>query len=108
MAGADGGVFAFGRAGFYGSMGGHVLNQPIVGMAGTPDGRGYWLVARDGGVFAFGDAAFYGSMGGHSSMLPLSGWLRLEMGVATGWSRETGECLPSATPSSTAQWVGSP
>ena len=27
------------------------LNQPVVGMAATPDGKGYWLVASDGGVF---------------------------------------------------------
>ena len=39
------------------------LNQPIVGMAPTPSGNGYWLVARDGGVFCFGDAKFYGSTG---------------------------------------------
>ena len=35
------------------------LNKPIVGMAATPDGDGYWLVASDGGVFAFGDAGFF-------------------------------------------------
>ena len=28
---------------FYGSMGGQPLNQPIVGMAAMPDGKGYWL-----------------------------------------------------------------
>ena len=28
----DGGVFAFGDAAFYGSMGGHHLNAPVVGM----------------------------------------------------------------------------
>jgi hypothetical protein len=39
------------------------LNQPVVGMAATPDGRGYWLVAADGGVFTFGDARFDGSTG---------------------------------------------
>ncbi|MDP9403683.1 MAG: hypothetical protein M3P85_10200, partial [Actinomycetota bacterium] len=39
------------------------LNQPIVGMAATPSGRGYWLVGADGGVFAFGDAVFAGSTG---------------------------------------------
>ena len=33
------------------------LNQPIVGMAPTPTGKGYWLVASDGGIFTFGDAA---------------------------------------------------
>ena len=37
---------------FYGSMGGRRLDAPIVGMASTPDGRGYWLVASDGGIFA--------------------------------------------------------
>ena len=58
---ADGGIFTFGDAGFYGSLGDTVLNQPIVGMAATPDGHGYWLVAADGGIFTFGDAGFYGS-----------------------------------------------
>ncbi len=70
---ADGGVFSFGDAGFYGSMGGKPLAQPIVGMSATPDGKGYWLVARDGGVFAFGDAGFYGSMGGHPLNQPIVG-----------------------------------
>ncbi len=70
---SDGGVFAFGDAQFYGSMGGQVLNTPIVGMAATPDGKGYWLVASDGGVFAFGDARFYGSMGSRHLDAPVSG-----------------------------------
>ena len=61
---ADGGVFAFGDAGFYGSIGGQHLTAAVVGAASTPDGHGYWEVAADGGVFAFGDAAFYGSIGG--------------------------------------------
>ena len=61
---ADGGVFSFGDAGFHGSMGGKPLDRPVVGMAATSDGHGYWLVAADGGVFSFGDAGFYGSMGG--------------------------------------------
>ncbi|MDA8355334.1 MAG: hypothetical protein M0Z95_03320 [Actinomycetota bacterium] len=30
---SDGGIFAFGDAQFYGSMGGHPLNEPIVGLA---------------------------------------------------------------------------
>jgi len=61
---SDGGVFAFGDAGFRGSMGGQSLNAVVVGIARTPDGLGYWLAASDGGVFAFGDATFGGSMAG--------------------------------------------
>ena len=58
------GIFAFGDATFDGSMGGTRLNAPIVGIAATVDGGGYWEVASDGGIFAFGDAIFNGSMGG--------------------------------------------
>jgi hypothetical protein len=66
LAAADGGVFTFGGAGFFGSVPGLLqpgvrLNAPVVGMASTPTLQGYWLVAADGGVFAFGDAQFYGS-----------------------------------------------
>ncbi len=61
---SDGGIFAFGDAQFYGSMGGQRLNAAVVGIAPTPSGHGYWETASDGGVFAFGDAEFYGSMGG--------------------------------------------
>jgi hypothetical protein len=63
MVAADGGIFNFGSP-FYGSMGGTHLNQPMVGMASTPDGGGYWMDASDGGIFSFGDASFHGSMGG--------------------------------------------
>ncbi|WP_276942598.1 hypothetical protein [Ferrimicrobium acidiphilum] len=67
---ADGGVFNFGSAAFHGSSytigltglsGSHPLASPVVGIAPTPDGKGYWLVAADGGVFNFGDAGFYGN-----------------------------------------------
>ena len=68
---SDGGIFSYGDAHFFGSMGGRPLNEPIVGMAGTPDGRGYWLTAADGGVFAFGDAHFFGSMGGRPLNQPV-------------------------------------
>ena len=70
---ADGGIFAFGDAGFDGSMGARHLNSPIVGMASTPSGNGYWLVAADGGIFAFGDAGFEGSMGAQHLNSPIVG-----------------------------------
>ena len=73
MTGGDGGVFAYGDAGFYGSTGNIHLNQPIVGMAATPSGKGYWFVASDGGVFAYGDAQFYGSMGARPLNQPIVG-----------------------------------
>jgi hypothetical protein len=60
---SDGGVFSFGNAQFQGSTGAMSLNEPIVGMATTPDHGGYWLVASDGGVFSFGDAKYWGSTG---------------------------------------------
>jgi hypothetical protein len=50
-----------------------ILNQPIVGMAATPDGQGYWLVSADGGVFTFGDAGFHGSVGGSALNTPIVG-----------------------------------
>jgi hypothetical protein len=56
-------VFGFGDAHFYGSLGTRRLNRPIVGIAATADGHGYWMVASDGGVFSFGDAPFFGSLG---------------------------------------------
>lgn len=64
LVGADGGIFAFGAATFYGSMGGKPLAKPVVGMAPTMDGHGYWLTGADGGVFSFGDAIFEGSLPG--------------------------------------------
>ena len=70
---ADGGVFAFGNAGFDGSEVGQHINQPVVGVAATPDGQGYWEVAADGGVFAFGSAAFYGSEVGKHLDQPIVG-----------------------------------
>ena len=87
LVGPDGSVFAFGDAGFYGSLPsalgtrivpstphagalgsravvgtGHAAEVPIVGFAPTADGHGYSMVADDGTVYSFGDARFLGSL----------------------------------------------
>src|ERR1700730_12394417 len=66
-------VLAFGDAPNDGSLAGRGINQPVVGMAATPTGRGYWLVASDGGIFGFGDAGFYGLTGGIRLNQPVVG-----------------------------------
>ena len=61
LAAADGGVFTFGDAHFYGSTGGHPIPDWVAGIAATHDGKGYWLANSDGAVYRFGDAGFYGN-----------------------------------------------
>jgi hypothetical protein len=62
-------------------MGGRPLNAPIVGMARTADGNGYWMVARDGGVFCFGDAGFNGSAGGIRLNQPVVGLAAIQAAI---------------------------
>src|SRR4051812_35278272 len=69
----NGSIYAFGDAGFFGSMGGQRLNRPVVGMAARPNGLGYWLVATDGGIFTFGNARFLGSTGAIALNQPIVG-----------------------------------
>jgi hypothetical protein len=69
IVGANGSVYNFGVPGSYGSLGGKRIDQPIVGIAVTPGGKGYWLAGAGGTVYPFGDARSYGSMGS----TPLSG-----------------------------------
>jgi subtilase family serine protease len=72
LVGADGGIFTFGTAPYFGSMGGRHLDAPVVGMATDVSTGGYWMAASDGGVFAF-NAPFYGSMGGTRLDAPIVG-----------------------------------
>ena len=69
---SDGGLFSFCEP-FLGSMGGQHLNAPIVGMATTSGGNGYWQVGSDGGIFNFGNASFHGSTGGMHLNAPVVG-----------------------------------
>jgi hypothetical protein len=73
LVGGDGGVFAFGNAGYFGSTGDKKLNQPIIGIASKPGGTGYWLVAKDGGIFTFGGAGYFGSLGDKKLNAPILG-----------------------------------
>jgi hypothetical protein len=57
-----GSVYAYDGAQFHGSLPNINVKPaaPIVGIAATSSGQGYWLVGADGGVFAFGDAVYHG------------------------------------------------
>ncbi len=72
-AASDGGVFTFGGATFHGSMGGRLLNWPIVGMAATAARGGDGLVAADGRVFSAGAAGFHGTLVGRHRDPPMVG-----------------------------------
>ena len=48
------------------------LVTPVVGMASTPRGDGYWLADAYGGVSAHGSAVNYGSMAGHPLNAPIA------------------------------------
>ncbi|HEY4928828.1 MAG TPA: IPT/TIG domain-containing protein [Acidimicrobiales bacterium] len=77
LTGSDGGIFSYGQipghAGFFGSAGNLHLNKPVVGVAATPNGNGYWQDASDGGVFSYGGAGFYGSAGNLTLNAPVVG-----------------------------------
>jgi Beta-lactamase enzyme family len=66
-------VTALGAAAAVGGTTLNNLNAPVVGVAATPNGLGYWVVAADGGVFAYGTAAFEGSAGGIQLNAPVVG-----------------------------------
>jgi hypothetical protein len=81
LVGADGGVFSFADAGFYGSLpADHVTPaEPIVGIAPTADGEGYWLVGADGGPSSTAP------WGASPSMLQWWPWRQRPAVTATGW-----------------------
>jgi hypothetical protein len=76
---SDGGIFAYGDAQFYGSMGGRPLNLPVVGIAPDPATGGYWEVASDGGIFSF-NAPFFGSTGAIHLNQPIVGMVPTQNG----------------------------
>lgn len=89
MVGADGGVFTFGRARFYGSLGGRPLPAPIVGIAVAADELGYWLVDARGRVYPFGPAPWLGDMRRVALAAPV-------VGIASAPFPHTGYVLAAA------------
>jgi len=73
LAGADGGVFAYGDARYFGSLTRGPKHAPVTGIESTPSGHGYWLVGSDGGVFSFGDARYEGSATHSRKRAPVAG-----------------------------------
>ncbi|HEY5098042.1 MAG TPA: transglycosylase family protein, partial [Acidimicrobiales bacterium] len=69
---SDGGTFAFGDADFYGSATGLSPTSTIVGLAASPDGRGYWEAAANGAVYAFGDAVYSGGASSSQATVGIS------------------------------------
>jgi hypothetical protein len=70
---ADGGVYGYGGAPFFGAMAGKRLNAPVISLVPTPNDGGYWQLSADGGIFSFGDARFFGSTGGKRLNQPVVG-----------------------------------
>jgi cell wall-associated NlpC family hydrolase len=48
------------------------LTAPVVGLAATPDGGGYWLTNAAGDVSTHGDAVSYGSLAGTTLAAPIT------------------------------------
>jgi len=67
------GILAYGDAGFFGSPTNVSVPSPVVGMAATKDGKGYWVVTADGKVYPYGDAPFLGDVSTVNLYAPVVG-----------------------------------
>ncbi|MGH9282174.1 MAG: L,D-transpeptidase family protein, partial [Acidimicrobiales bacterium] len=91
-----GSVLGFGAARFLGAPPVDSLRSPLVGMAATPSGAGYWLTAADGGIFAYGDAPFLGSTGALALRSPIVGMTARPAPPAADQTRGPGYWLVAA------------
>ena len=73
LVGADGGIFTFGDAGYFGSAPSTNPLGHVVGITPTSNGQGYWIAADNGAVDSFGNAASEGSPAGLSLNEPVVG-----------------------------------
>ena len=72
MVAADGGIFTFGDARYFGSWANQNLPDAVVGLLPTPDGGGYSIVTTDGVVLGLGDAQVFGSLTLNPDATPVS------------------------------------
>jgi hypothetical protein len=77
---SDGGIFSFGDAVFFGSQGGSSPADPVVAMAATATGKGYWVASSGGAVKGFGDATAAGSLPSRPT-LPIVGLAPAQSGT---------------------------
>ena len=108
LVGSDGGIFSFGSAQFYGSMGGVALQRPVVGIVAAQGDDGYWLDASDGGVLQlrhpvlwFDPRSWAQPCGFGTAEQPQrpdrgNGALQLTMAATSWWPRTAGS-LPLVT-----------
>ena len=64
VAARSGEVFGAGGAKAMGGINVSAATGPVVGIASTPSGKGYWVVTSHGVVAAFGDARSFGDLPG--------------------------------------------
>ena len=70
---ANPGVLAYGDANALGNPTATRFAAPVVGMAATADGQGYWVVTADGQVVPYGDAVSYGELSQINLTAPIVG-----------------------------------
>ena len=98
-----GAVFAFGAAPYLGGLNRAPGHTPVVALAPTPTGAGYWIVDAVGAVATFGDARQLRiARAGAPERRPSSASHRPAPALATGSSRTTAASSTSATRRSTA------
>jgi peptidoglycan hydrolase-like protein with peptidoglycan-binding domain len=72
VTGHDSTVFAFGSAPFHGSTDSFAVASPVVAMATTSNGLGYWLLGQNGAVYSF-NAPYFGGISGFQLPAPAVG-----------------------------------
>jgi hypothetical protein len=70
---ADPGVLPYGDAASHGAPTHVWVSSPVVGMASTLAGAGYWLAEANGTVLPYGDAKNFGSAAGYRLSAPVVG-----------------------------------